>query len=104
MLIKNPKITALICTTEYTGVGAIKACNKLNKKIGKDFSIITFDGPVVETLTTPSLTAIKHSRKELGSKAIEILINMDKNKHKDSSYLAKPNIIDRGSVCKIDKY
>ena len=36
MLIKCPEISALICSTEYSGVGAIKACNDLNKKIGKD--------------------------------------------------------------------
>ncbi len=102
MLIKNPRITAIICSTEYSGVGAIKACNRLNKKIGKDISIITFDGPVVSTLTTPSLTAITHPRKKLGLKAIEILMNMDKN-NKISTYLAKPEIIERGSVCKINK-
>ena len=77
MLKNNPKITALICSTEYSGVGAIKACNELNKNIGKDISIITFDGPVIESLTTPSLTAISHPRQELGLKAIEMLIEMN---------------------------
>ena len=51
MLINNPEITALICSTEFSGVGAIKACVDLGKKIGKDISIISFDGPVVENLT-----------------------------------------------------
>ncbi len=98
MLINNPKITALICSTEYSGVGAIKACGALGKKIGKDISIITFDGPVAETLTNPPLTAITHPRKQLGLKAIEILLSMDNKNYKHQSYLAKPEIIDRGSV------
>ena len=101
MLIKNPNITALICSTEYSGVGAIKACDELNKKIGKDISIITFDGPVVEYLTNPSLSAVTHPRKALGLKAIEILIDMDKKNFKPQSFLAKPQIIDRGTVNKI---
>ena len=101
MLIKNPNITALICSTEYSGVGAIKACDELNKKIGKDISIITFDGPVVEYLTSPSLSAVTHPRKALGLKAIEILIDMDKKNFKPQSFLAKPQIIDRGTVNKI---
>ena len=50
-------------------MGAIKACDELGKKIGKDVSIITFDGPVIEFLTTPPLTAITHPRKKLGYKA-----------------------------------
>ena len=101
MLIANPEISAIVCSTEYTAVGAIKACNDLNKKIGKDISIITFDGPVVESLTSPALTAVNHPRKELGLKAIEMLINMDGKNYKHQSYLAKPKIIDRGSVHKI---
>ena len=101
MLKKNPKITALICSTEYSGVGAINACNDLGKKIGKDISIVTFDGPVVATLSTPSLTAARHNRKELGRKAIEILLSMDKKGFKPQTYLANPVIIERGTVCKL---
>ena len=63
MLNNYSKITAIICSTEYSAVGAIKACNQLNKKIGKDISIITFDGPVVSSIANPSLTAITHERK-----------------------------------------
>ena len=102
MLIKNPKITALICCTEYSGVGAIKACKELNKKIGKDISIITFDGPVVESLSSPPLTAISHPRKKLGLKAIEMLIAMDDNDYVHQNYTAKPEIIERGTVAKIN--
>ena len=103
MLINNPEITALICSTEYSGVGAIKACNELNKKIGINISIITFDGPVVESLTTPALTAITHPRKELGLKAIEILLDMNNKDNKYQSYLAKPKIVERGTVHTLKK-
>ncbi len=101
MLKKNPEITALICSTEYSGVGAIKACKELGKAIGKDISIITFDGPVVETLTSPALTAVRHPRKEMGLKALDMLLDMDKKNYKPQSFLAKPIIIERGTVHKI---
>ena len=101
MLINNPEITALICSTEFSGVGAIKACVDLGKKIGKDISIISFDGPVVENLTNPPITALSHPRKKLGLKAIEILLDMDNKSYKHQSYLAKPEIIERGTVRKI---
>jgi len=103
MILRNKKISALICSTEYSGVGAIKACKELNKIIGKDISIITFDGPVVETLTNPSLTAVTHPRKELGLKAIELLLDMDKKNYNHQSYIAKPNIVERGTVHKLRK-
>jgi len=98
MLIQNPEITSLICSTEYSGVGAIKACQELDLEIGKDISIVTFDGPVVESLSNPPLTAITHPRKELGLKAIEILLSMNNQNFTHQSYMAKPKIIERGTV------
>ena len=103
LLSENPKITALICCTEYSGVGAIKACKDLNKKIGKNISIITFDGPIVETFSNPALTAISHPRKKLGVKAVEMLINMDRKNYVHQSFLAKPKIVERGTVHTLKK-
>ena len=103
MLKNNPEISALVCSTEYSGVGAINACKELNKKIGKNISIISFDGPVVQSLTNPSLTAISHPRKELGLKAIEMLLDMDKKNYKHRNFLAKPQLVDRGTVHTLKK-
>ena len=94
---KNPDLSCIICSTEYSSVGAIQACTELNKKIGEDVSIITFDGPVVESLTNPQLTAISHPLEELGTNAINILLGAEKKKQL-SNYLVKPHIIERGSV------
>ena len=57
MLLENKNITAIICSTEFSALSAIKACNNLNYQIGKDISIITFDGPLVRDLSTPPITA-----------------------------------------------
>ena len=95
MLSKNKKITAIICSTEYSALSAIKACNHLNLKIGLDISIITFDGPLVRDLSSPPITAASFPVKELGKKAINILFN---KKDKNLNFLAKSKIIERGSV------
>lgn len=96
LILKNSKITAIICSTEYSAAGAIKALNQINKKIGKDISLITFDGSVVNSISSPSITAVTHDRKQLGKKAIEILTSNPKTKL--NYFLAKPKIIERGSV------
>ena len=98
MLSRNKKITSIICSTEYSALSAIKACNYLNLKIGKDISIITFDGPLVRDLSTPPITAVSFPVKELGKKAINILLNRDKKQNKTYNFLAEVNIIDRRSV------
>ncbi len=102
MLVKNKKITAIICSTEFSALSAIKACNYLNYKIGKDISVITFDGPLVRDLSTPPITAVSFPVKDLGKKAINILLNKQ-NDVKASNYLAKSEIIERGSVHTIKK-
>ena len=98
MLKTNKKISSVICSTEYSALSAIKACNYLKLKIGKDISIITFDGPLVRDLSSPPITAVSFPVKELGKKAINILLNKAKNPDKIENYLAKVNIIERGSV------
>ena len=98
MLLKNKKISAIICSTEFSALSAIKACKYLNLKIGKDISIITFDGPLVRDLSTPPITAVSFPVKELGKKAINILLNRDKKQNNTYNFLAEVNIIDRGSV------
>tara|TARA_B100000886_G_scaffold320012_1_gene261166 strand:- start:983 stop:2002 length:1020 start_codon:yes stop_codon:yes gene_type:complete len=98
MLKTNKKISSIICSTEYSALSAIKACNYLKLKIGKDISIITFDGPLVRDLSSPPITAVSFPVKELGKKAINILLNKAKNPDKIENYLAKVNIIERGSV------
>ncbi len=100
LLKKQKKITALICCTEYIAAGAIKACSKMNIKIGKDLSIITYDSLIVSNLIHPELTSISHPNDDLGYNAVRIL--MDKKLNiKDKNYLAKAEIIDRGSVLNI---
>ena len=75
MLLENKNITAIICSTEFSALSAIKACNNLNYEIGKDILIITFDGPLVRDLSTPPITAASFPVKELGKKAINILLD-----------------------------
>ncbi len=98
MLVKNKKITAIICSTEFSALSTIKACNDMKLKIGKDISIITFDGPLVRDLSSPPITAVSFPVKELGKKAINILLNKNKNPNIIENYLAKVEIIERGSV------
>ena len=98
MLTKNKKVSAIICSTEFSALSAIKACNYLNYKIGKDISIITFDGALVRDLSSPPITAVSFPVKELGKRAINILLNKNNNKNQTDNYLAKTEIIERGSV------
>ena len=96
-ILKNKKITVIICCTEYIAVGAIKACEKLNIKIGRDISLITYDSLVVSNLINQDITSVSHPTEDLGYNAVKILMNKN-NSDQDNFYMAEPKIIDRGSV------
>ena len=95
MLSRNKKITSIICSTEFSALSAIKACNFLDLQIGKDISIITFDGPLVKDLSSPPITAISFPVQELGKQAIKILLKGDSNKKHYSNFPVKSDIIER---------
>ena len=97
MLTKNKKISAIICSTEFSALSAIKACDFLNYQIGKDISIITFDGALVRDLSSPPITAASFPVKELGKRAINILLSK-KIKNQSTTFMPKSEIIERGSV------
>jgi len=102
MLLKFSKITSIVCSSEYSAVGAISAVKDLNLKIGKDISIIGYDGPVISSFATPGITAVSHPIMEIGGKAIEMLFLQEKDK-KHRNFLVKPYIIERGSVHTVKK-
>ena len=55
----------------------------------------------MNSISSPSITAVTHDRKLLGKKAIEILTSNQKTKI--NYFLAKPEIIERGSVHQVRK-
>ena len=89
MLENHPEITAIICSTETMAIGAVNAIKDLNRVIGKDISVIGYDGPVVSSIASP-ITAVSHPIKELGNEAINILIENIRNKSNNRFFLAKP--------------
>jgi len=97
-IIKNPEITSIISSTEFTAVGAINACKELNKEIGKDISVISYGGPILEHLSSPSITTVDNPLKDLGEKAIEILFDTEKDKSTLIEFLGEPKITERDSV------
>tara|TARA_B100001964_G_scaffold229896_1_gene282747 strand:- start:312 stop:1328 length:1017 start_codon:yes stop_codon:yes gene_type:complete len=97
-IVKNPEISSIICATEYTAIGCINACKELNKEIGKDISIISYGGPILDHLSSPSITTVANPLKDLGEKAIEILFDTEKDKSKVIGYLETPIITERDSV------
>lgn len=76
----NPSIDGIVASSDVSAIGAMKACNRLNKQIPEEIQIIGFDGIQVGAFLTPSLTTIAQNIYQLGEKATETLIQQIEGK------------------------
>ncbi len=70
----NPELTALFCFNDLVAIGALQACGDLGQAIPDDVAIVGFDDIPLAALVTPALTTCRTSRYELGTRAMELLL------------------------------
>jgi DNA-binding LacI/PurR family transcriptional regulator len=66
--------TAVFCATDIIALGAHKAASRAGLRLGADLSIIGCDDIEMSTLVTPELTSIRTPQRELGARAVRMLI------------------------------
>lgn len=70
----RPTIDGIFASSDVSAIGALKACEKLGKKVPDELQIIGFDGIQIGNYITPSLTTIAQNIYKLGEAATELLI------------------------------
>ncbi len=60
-LLKEAKMTAIVCANDEMAIGASKAIKELGLMVGQDVSLIGFDSSEMGAYLDPSLTSIKRS-------------------------------------------
>lgn len=75
----NPP-TAIFAANDRTAIGVLEAAKELSLNVPQDLSVIGFDN-IPETMqTTPRLTTIDQSIREMGSLGVQLLIDMLQNR------------------------
>jgi LacI family transcriptional regulator len=67
--------TAIVYATDATALGAYEAATKLNLKIGKDISIIAYDGLPEGAYVKPALTTFKVDTAKAGARLTALLLD-----------------------------
>ena len=105
LLNKHPKITALLCHRSATAIGAIYGAQAAGKTIGKDnyigqeVAILGFDGAAEGELTTPSLSFVNTSTRDIGQQAaLQILRKMQQPHLPPQRIIIPPKMILRDSA------
>ncbi len=79
LLQRCSELTALFCYNDLVAVGALQACTELNRKVPQDLAIVGHDDIPLAALVSPALTTCRVPRHELGTRAVEALLDRMKN-------------------------
>ena len=66
--------TAVFCATDVIALGAHKAISKAGVRLGVELSLLGCDDIEMNTLVTPELSSIRTPQRELGARAVRLLI------------------------------
>ena len=82
ILLLKDRPTCIIYPDDFACLGGLKTLTKFNLSPGKDISIAGYDGILLASLLTPSLTTYAQNAKALGSNLTETLIMQIESKGK----------------------
>jgi LacI family transcriptional regulator len=103
LLQKNDRPTAIFAVSDSIAVGIYKAARELNIRIPEQLSVVGFDDSQYAEILYPMLTTIRTPIKEMGQRAIEIMVKAIKEKQIiKETVLFYPNLIERESTMAIE--
>lgn len=94
--------TAVIAANDLTAIGAISEFRAAGFQVPRDISIVGFDNIDFASLTEPALTTINLPRKELGRRAVEVLIKSLEDLEKEGVEIEiSTNLVVRSSTARV---
>lgn len=99
----NTGVSAIFCYNDMLAVGALMACRDHGIAVPQDLSIIGFDDIPLARYVTPPLTTICQPRRDLGSRAMHMLLDLWHDRPVASQVLA-PTLIPRASTAALDPH
>ncbi|WP_443660171.1 LacI family DNA-binding transcriptional regulator [Clostridium algidicarnis] len=98
-LLKNKDITAIFAQDDLIACGVYKAAKEMGLKIPNDLSVVGFDDISIVEVLDPPLTTIKQHTEDIGSIAVEMIMNLIDNKEvKEKIVTIDTDLIKRGST------
>ena len=93
-------VDAVFCSSDNLAVETIHAITELGLKIPSDISVLGYDNVPISEMLVPRLTAIGQPFKEMGKKAVDVLIDLIEGKEMDEgkNYVFEPFLTIRDTV------
>lgn len=101
-LLKNNKdITAIFAISDIMAIGIAKAIIDSGLEVGKDISLIGFDGLDISKFYNPSITTVKQPKDIMAEKSIEHLLLLINNQEEHKHIILNTELVQRESCRKI---
>ncbi|MGA0128573.1 MAG: LacI family DNA-binding transcriptional regulator [Burkholderiales bacterium] len=87
ILVKAPRTTAIICTSDFHALGALRTLQELGMRVPEDISLVSFNNNDFSGYTYPSLTTVDLRQYEVGTIAAKMISQMIESVHPDNTIL-----------------
>jgi DNA-binding LacI/PurR family transcriptional regulator len=95
-LSKGP--TAVVCSNDWTAIGALHAIHAAGLRVPEDVSLVGFDDIPLASYTNPALTTVRMSARDVGATAFKALFSLIGEEHIEGDvYQVATQLVVRGS-------
>lgn len=99
LLTANPQISALFCVNDNVALGALRAAQRLNRRIPQDISVMGYDDTYLATSISPTLTTMRVDTLTMGRAAVHLLaLRIEKPDAARSTFIIHPALMEREST------
>ena len=104
-LLKPAKLpTAVVCSNDWTAIGALHALHAAGLRVPEDVSLVGFDDIPLTSYTTPTLTTVRMSARDVGSTAFQALFSLIGEEHVEGDvYQVPTRLVVRESTARVRK-
>ena len=85
--------TAVVCSNDWTAIGALHAIDAAGLRVPEDVSVVGFDDTPIASYTRPPLTTVRMSAAEIGETACKALFNLIDDKAEAGALLQVPTAL-----------
>ena len=101
MLSEKELPTAIFCMEDILAIELIRYLQKRKVAVPDDISVISIDDIILSNQIYPSLTTVAIDKEQIGSSAIDILMDLINGKTPESVIVTSNNIVVRESVKRV---
>lgn len=96
----GPEVDAIFCASDNLAVSTLHTLRQMRYSIPEDIAVIGYDNVPISELLYPRLTSIGQPFKEMGRKAIKVLIDMIEGRDigEDRNFIFDPYLLIRDTV------